>query len=419
MKTEKAFPTLFQKTNTGAIQTWRIFVMSDVSGSPPGPNRWGVINTVWGQANGALQETTDVIKEGKNTGKANATTALEQAIRDAQGKWDKKKKSGYVEDLSTAEAGQVDTTAVQGGIEPMLAPNKSYPKDQDLVKRIKFPCYDQRKYDGIRCTTQQDSDLGPAATLWTRTRKPIRCVPHIVEELQRRFPVGRLRLDGELYNHAYHDTFQDLLSIVRQDEPDAEGLYKVMELHCYDLPECDLPGYPKVDCDTPYHERMRVLGIILRKTSTYDDVVLPVETRMSHNMEELLQHFEEDIAGGYEGTMAKNMAMKYRKGSRSPDQQKMKLFEDHEFKVLKANNGHGKAVDVAITFTCALPCLCHGIGDPKETFDVTFKASQAERRRYWQNPKLWQNKALTVVMKRWTADKIPYIPNTKAFRDYE
>jgi hypothetical protein len=72
-------PTLYKTTATGAIQEWTIRV--DKSGED------GVIVTRWGQTDGEIQETKDRVTEGKNLGKANATTAYEQACAEAQAKW--------------------------------------------------------------------------------------------------------------------------------------------------------------------------------------------------------------------------------------------------------------------------------------------------------------------------------------------
>ncbi len=63
----KKFPTLYKKTNTGAIQFWEIFVQEQ-RGSVDG--QAGTINTKYGQLNTDSPQTTfDLITEGKNIGK--------------------------------------------------------------------------------------------------------------------------------------------------------------------------------------------------------------------------------------------------------------------------------------------------------------------------------------------------------------
>ncbi len=408
----KTFPTLYQKTKTGAIQQWTISAGQAMQFGPGAGSPLANIHTEWGQVGGKMQVTIDIVSAGKNLGKANETSILEQAEAEAFARWKKKGGEGYVEDIEMAKAGEVDTDRVLGGIEPMLAPNKSYPKDADLVKRIKFPCLDQRKLDGQRCTSQStDGDV----SLWTRTRKPIKSVPHIVAAIAKRFPKGTLRLDGELYSHEYRKNFEDLMSVIREDGPDEAGEYLKAEYHCYDLPECNIPGFPVVTNDTPLEQRLAVLGQILREVEA--PLVL-VDTRHASNMEQLLEHFEADIADEYEGTMAKNIGSRYKPGSRSVDIQKMKMFEDHEFKVIGVNEGRGKDMGTAATFTIQLPCLCHGTGDATKEARARLKTKYAVRRDFFKNPGKAIGKILTVTMKRWTAYGAPYIPVAKLpFRD--
>lgn len=71
-KNTKNFPTLYKKSSTGKIQQWNIAVLGST------------IITTHGQFQGKLQTTEDTIKEGKNLGKANATTKEEQALAEAQ-----------------------------------------------------------------------------------------------------------------------------------------------------------------------------------------------------------------------------------------------------------------------------------------------------------------------------------------------
>lgn len=402
----KTFPTLFQKTNTGAIQQWTISVAKDYAG-PQNPQddetEVGVITTEYGQVGGKLQKTSDTVREGKNPGKKNATTAVEQALKEAQSKWEKQKKKGYVEDKATAEAGEVDASVIAGGVAPMLAPNKSYPKDDELAKRIVFPCFQQPKLDGMRCVAVIDNGK---ATVWSRTRKPIPTVPHIVKELEQMFPTSKVILDGELYNHEYRNSFEDLISILRKDEPDAEGLHKVVEYHVYDVIEAQL--YPfKTSQETPFRERLKVLQACVPLSGP----VRAVETNEVHTMEELVMHYEECVAAEYEGAMARNADAPYEADRRSKHLQKMKPFEDHEFRIIGVNEGRGKDAGTAATFTCVTK-------DGKE-FRARLKAPYARRRELLEKPELWRDKWLTVTLKRFTADGVPYLPVAKAIRDYE
>src|SRR5271170_7191502 len=106
----------------------------------------GVIITRFGQlGTDSPQVTQDTVADGKNAGKANATTAVGQAEKEAAAKWTKQKKKGYVESKADAEA-EVTDAVIEGGLLPMLAH-----KYKDFAKKIIFPCHVQPKLDGMRC----------------------------------------------------------------------------------------------------------------------------------------------------------------------------------------------------------------------------------------------------------------------------
>ena len=78
------FEPLFKRTATGAVQVWRIRVEPQDDGT-------AIIITTHGQLDGAQQEARDHIRDGKNTGKRNATTAAQQAIKEAEARWTKQR----------------------------------------------------------------------------------------------------------------------------------------------------------------------------------------------------------------------------------------------------------------------------------------------------------------------------------------
>jgi DNA ligase-1 len=396
----KTWATLYQKTNTGAIQQWTISVEEKLSG--------GLIVTVHGQVGGKLQETSDLVSEGKNPGKKNATTPVEQALKEADAKWIKQKKKGYVESYDDAVAEKLDAV-IEGGLAPMLAPNKSYPKDDELQKRITFPCYFQPKLDGMRCIAIIEDGV---CTLWSRTRKRIPTVPHIAEALAQSFPTGRVVLDGEIYNHDYKDRFEDLMSILRGNEPDADGEYLNAQYHVYDCPEAALSN-PTIALSMAdvFECRNSVVGRLFMHIPS-DSPIKRVQTNVAASMQQLvLDYYEDALTRGYEGGMARNANGTYESDKRSKNLQKMKEFIDEEFPIVGVQDGRGKDAGTVATFLVRLPC---GSEVP-----VRLKATYAKRREYMHKPELWQGKTLTVCFKRWTADRKLYLPVAKAIRDYE
>ncbi len=414
-------PTLYKKTNTGAIQQWTITSGQKMDGA-------GTITVEHGQVGGKLQVGVDHVTEGKNPGKKNETTPAQQAEKECEARWTKQKKKGYVETIEAAQAGAVDEV-IEGGLLPMLAPNKSYPNDDELQKRIKFPCYFQPKLDGMRCIAIIEEGV---ATMWSRTRKRIPTVPHIIAALEARFRpgTGRVVLDGELYNHDYKDRFEDLLSLLRGDEPDAEGEYLNAQFHVYDCPEADITtcagnniGEVLVKMSDSFEDRNNAIDDILDKL----DPTLPikrVKTVEASDIIELHSLFEQAEEAGYEGGMARNKKdSSYESGKRSKHLQKMKRFIDQEFDIVDAEDGRGKDAGTVAKFVCSVPAagIVPGDSSPPEPklFRCRLKATYKRRRELMEHPELWKGKKLTVRFKRWTADGIPYIPIGQGIRDYE
>ncbi len=429
----KTFPILYKRSNTGAIQQWRIEAgVDDTTGDDTtGHGQFGVEH---GQVGGKLQFGMNTIREGKNIGRSNATTPLQQAEAEAEALWIKQKKKGYVETIEAAQAGEVDAS-IEGGRLPMLAPNKSYPNDNELQKRIKYPCYFQPKLDGMRCIAIIEEGV---ATMWSRTRKRIHTVPHIIEALEARFRpgAGRVELDGELYNHDYKDRFEDLLSLLRGDAPDAEGEYLNAQFHVYDCPEADITtcagnniGEVVVKTTDSFEDRNAAIDDLLDGL----DPTCPikrVKTVIAENLVALDALFVEAEENGYEGGMARNKdESPYDGGKRSKNLQKMKNFIDAEFEIIGAEDGRGKdegsvAKFVCITVPGTYPEVAHGpqppaAGTEPQEFRCRLKATYKRRQELLQKPEQWRGKKLTIRFKRWTADGVPYIPIGQGIRDYE
>ena len=167
MEKIKELPKLYKKTSTGAIQEWQVSVESD--------GDIAILISKFGQTGGKIQTSQEQVLEGKNAGKANATTPTEQALLQAESDWKGKLKKGYVGNVEDAQAGKIDDI-IEGGIFPILAH-----KFNEQGHKIKYPALAQPKLDGHRCTSQDDK---PIVSLWSRTRKPILSVPHIAAALQ-------------------------------------------------------------------------------------------------------------------------------------------------------------------------------------------------------------------------------------------
>jgi DNA ligase-1 len=378
----KTLPTLYKKTSTGAIQEWTIGVDKNV------------IVTVYGQIDGKKQRTEDTIKDGKNIGRSNETTPAEQALSEATSKWEGKIKKGYVEDSSRAADGEKD---IDGGFDCILAH-----KFADHGHKIKYPAYSQPKLNGHRCLAVVEDGV---ATLWSRTRKPITSMPHIIKELEDVYPSGYHKIDGELYNHAFKDNFEDLASLIRQEVP-AENCTNV-QYHVYDK-----------SMEGGFGERIERLAGELhgyeKKHGPLKYIVL-TSTILVKTEDEMVAAFESHLAKGYEGAMARNAVGAY-VGKRSYDLQKMKEFQDAEFDILDIKEGRGGYAGCGI-FVCRSSASIHVESCRCEqcTFDVKMRGPKEQLKLFFTDHSTWRGKRLTVKYQYISKYGIPIFPVGERF----
>lgn len=313
------FPILYSRTAKGAVNTWQV--------NTEGPE---VICT-WGQVDGKMQKSR-FTAEAKNTGKKNATTAEEQAVKEAEALVVKQKRKKYSE---TLEAAQEDSQ-----IRPMLA--KSW---EDQKHKIKYPCFTQAKFDGLRMMASLKD--GKVA-LQSRGNK-FYTLPHIEEALTKVLRPGMV-LDGELYRHGV--SLQTINSLVRAPKEESEQI----QYWVYDMVT-----------DRDFEHRSNELHALL------DEVPLPivcVPTYTCDSEAEVNTCHRLCVEGGYEGAMVRSATGKYRYGYRSPDLLKVKSWLDNEYKIVGYQVGKGKFQNVPI-FKC--------VTESGATFDVTPKGTEEER----------------------------------------
>jgi DNA ligase-1 len=373
-------PTLYKKNNRGSIQEWTISWGRNYEGH-------GVIHTRYGQLDGAMQEASDVISEGKNVGKKNETSPVMQAKFEAESKWEKQKKKGYVEKLEDATDGVVDEI-IEGGTEPMLA--QSFDKHGH---KILFPCFAQPKLDGIRCIAMINRGQ---VSLWTRTRKRITSMPHIEASLSKMFPDSTINLDGELYNHDYKKDFEKIASAVRKENP--EPGHEVVQYHIYDM----------VDATLDFNARFFKAKKLCRVNSLN---VRFVETSEVANSIVAAEFTDSMIAQGFEGAMLRNKLGVY-ESKRSYNLQKVKRFDDGEFRIVGITEGRGKLRGHVGAFIC--------LTEDGTEFEAKLEGHLSQLKAYFDRHELWEGKKLTVRYQGFTnKNNVPRFPVGVVVRDYE
>lgn len=381
----KTFPTLYKLSENGAVIEWTIQVQGRY------------ISTKWGQQGGQFQATTEVIDEGKNIGKKNATTPEQQALKEAEAKWTKQqKKMRYVLTPDAALAGE-RSELVKGGYDCMTA----YGIDKK-PKALKYPCAVQRKYDGHRVLAVVEDGH---CTLWSRSRQPITGVPHINRALETVFPTGQHFIDGEGYTMEV--TFEEISSYLRSTEP-LPG-HEIIDYHIYDA---NIDG-------AVFKARWEFLQAKL--TAAVRPLVL-APTYIAKNREEVDVYKEKFLEAGYEGAMARNLDGLY-VGKRSSDLLKLKLFEDDEFEVVavttdtrEVQTSEGVQKKYYPQFTCKLPGKLSPAG-AEGTFNTTINAPQPMQAEYSEHRELYIGQLLTVRYQNYTSEKKPRIPKGIRFKE--
>ncbi len=278
---------------------------------------------VTGVLNGKLTRSKWTTAKPKNVGRANATTAKEQAIAEIAARYTKKLNEGYYVDLEMAKANPEGKF-----FQPMLAMVWEKVKEKDK----QFPLIADPKLDGMRMTKTADEHI-------SRKGKVIPTVPHIVEalkEFHEKYPT--MRLDGEIYNHEYKENFNELMSIARKLKPTKEDLEiskKKLQYHVYDIYDSENPGWTAAS-----------RKIWLEQHLEETDIIKLVDYRFVHDEQELEEVKREHIIDGYEGTIIREPSAPY-ENKRSKYLLKIKEFITEEYEIIDILPGKGNKSDIA------------------------------------------------------------------------
>ena len=381
------FATLYKK-GSNAVQQWRIWTEG------------AAIVTEHGQVGGALQVARDTVKKGKNLGKKNETSAEEQADAEAFAKWTKKQsRERYVIELVRAEAGETDA---KGGIAPMLA--QTYEKINP--KKIRWPYYGQRKFNGVRLVVEI---LDGVVGLWSRKQMRYLGVPHIQAAYEKAFAgvKGYFRFDGELYRHGW--SLQRISGYARKE--DTKPGFEQLGHFVYDMPDGPSGGPERVwtvrQADLAAEFKGRLAGL---------PCVHEVETILIEDDAQLRIWHDVWVKEGYEGVILRGADGVYAAGKRANWLIKFKLWKDLEFPIIAVGEGRGKFEGLAI-FTCrTVPG--RDPGAPLE-FECCSPGGFEDRAEYLQQGAKLIGKELTVKFFEWTETNRPEFPVGITVRDYE
>jgi DNA ligase-1 len=361
----KIFDTLYHKGRKGELRVWKIWTEDSE------------ICTEYGTLGGELI-TARRKAAGKNKGRSNETTDIQQAQSEAQSDWQHKLDRKY----STTQEGAQDPLVL-----PMLA------KEIDERKVI-FPAFIQKKLDGNRCLVFWKNDK---IMLLSRGNKEYTVPKHIREQLENYLPKDCM-FDGELYVHG--KSCQTIASYVKKWR---EIETPTVEYWIYDMPIVD------GNDDLTYEERNNAISYFKSRDNSSIPNIKFLDTEIVNSMEEVKNKEAEYVVEGYEGAIVRNNSGKYLFGYRSSDLLKVKTFNDAEFEVVYCRDGVGKFEG------CAVWGCKNDLND--QTFECTIASTMDEKANHYQNKDKYIGKKLTVKFFGRTDGDIPRFPVGKMFRD--
>lgn len=374
--------TLYQiSSSTGNTKVWSVEVR------PAGETAELVIRS--GVLGGKMVENVRQV-EGKNIGRSNETTPLEQAQLEAQSKINEKLRKGYVSDVSEVKSSAVLGTGIPA---PMLA-HKYHPTGAQSGSKTlsqigilgKEICV-QPKLDGNRCLIVVD---GYRAEMYTRTGKlmPVQ-LKHILHDVLDRLHGTKFILDGELYSDEI--SFNTLNGLIKREMVTSEQYQQrsLIKYHLYD-----------VISHADYRERYDFIC----QFASENIHVIPSEiiTATDKNIQEKLELY---LSQGHEGLMIRQLGMGY-DNKRSWQLCKYKVFEDAEYKLV------GFEEDARGGFVGAF-VMQNGNG----TFNAGASGQSVEERtEMWKNPQKYIGRMATIEYFGKSEYGVPRFPKFKGIR---
>ena len=410
--------TLYKRAKTGKIQYWKVEVIE----ASPANYDWGIVKTSGqlGTSNPLIHRET--ITQGKNIGKSNETTPMEQAISQASSDWLKKRDEGYksLKDLNLVThedptLGTVYTenfglrcstnmlssalervlpqfnTDASGNPKPMLA------TDWKKIKKINYPVLIQPKLDGVRCLMVIRFNVGadkPIVFL-SRSGKEYTTLSHIAKVVGNYcFVKGEKAtefiLDGEIYSDQL--TFQEIIAAVKKQRPESLKL----KFRAYDTISTADQG-----------QRWDDTVALVDKIASSEVQLVP--TWVANNEEEVKAHHDTWVQEGYEGAMIRLYGSKYAQGQRSRELLKVKEFDETEYYFQRWEKGLRDEDLIAVCWTSIL-------ADDAKEFKAKMVGTVAEKLEL-ATRLIPQDSLITIKHFGLTEDGLPRFPIGKAFRD--
>lgn len=378
-------PMLFGVSRIGKVKQWQPKVELN-------QDHTATIIIESGYVDGKIQQKPKVIKKGKNIGKSNETTPFEQAISEIQSAWQSKRDENY-------EPLRMDPkTYIPRLMLPMLAKGVGKGK-------ITYPCYIQPKLNGI-CNLAEPPmvppKFSPAQNLilhHSRGGKYFVTLQHLDQWIHKLNPPSPVH--GELYVHGW--SLQKIGSYTKKIKPDQH----LLEYWLYDMAWLGASFKKRISW------LESVLGLIHRNFPGCPVKLTP--TSIVNNYAEAKKYHDWCVENGFEGSMLKNSDGMYMFQYNSDDIEKLKVYQDSEFKIIGGKEGVGTD-EGCVVYRC--------ITESGKEFDARPRGTVEDRKQMFLNLENDIGKLLTVRYAELSEDGVPLQPvgipaEAEAVRDYE
>jgi DNA ligase-1 len=360
---------LYAKDSKGNIKVWFVTVN--------GPE----IIVSFGQDGGKIQTQITTCKP-KNVGRANETTAEDQAQHEAQSKWNKQIKRGYCADKDNIASNTL----------PPLA--KKY---QDAGHQINWPADVLVKLDGVRCTFFYEGD--GKVVFQSRGGEKYPVIQEIASELVDRvfkyFPA--YIVDAEIYCHGMY--LEDITGAVKKHNDNT----KLLKAHVFDI------FNPYKPCEAWQQRHSRYLLDLYYDSKPHSRVEFLTALRVPDE-ESMIELHDEYVEQKYEGVVIRELDGLFEFDKRTSAFQKYKIPVTKEFKlvdVLKDKNG------------CGIPVCEVEVDGVMKTFKAPLAATHEKRRELLDNKINYVLEWLTVDFEKLSKYGIPTKAIGKAFRELD
>lgn len=360
----KQYDALYSRDSLGNIRIWKM----EQNGAK--------YRTIAGLQNGEQVISGWTVAEGKNLGKKNETSSVEQATKDIEAKYKKQKKTGYFDDINN-----VDNMSY---VEPMLA--KLYKEYSDKIDFSKGEYILQCKFNGMRCIATKNG-------LFTRKGEKYLSCPHIEKALIpffEKYPDAVL--DGELFNNSLRQQLNEISKLIRRtvniSQEDLDRSEKLVRYYVYD-------GYDfGINKDCCYKERKQWIDSNVVNEYSY---VIKVNDHYINSSSDLDEHYTRYIDEGHEGVMLRHYDMGY-EHKRSKNLLKVKPEDSEEAEILDIKEGVGNWSNTGKTITLKWN---------DKIFDASFKGSYEQGVDFLKNKKDWIGKTVEFLYNGLTGKGTP------------